>query len=409
MSGPLQGIRVADLTHFMAGPVCTSLLRDLGAEVIKVEPLQGEAGRYGGAYPTPYGERLTFQVHNRGKMSTTVDLKTEEGKALFRDLIRVSDACVENFRPGVMARLGIGYEDLKKINPTIVLASISGFGQSGPYSQLPCVDFIAQAMSGLMSLNGQPGDPPTKYGVEMADYSGGMFGALSVAAALCQRAMSGRSEHIDVGMLDAMVYQLNYHPIRYKFADLFYQRIGNRVAGAGVSGAYPCKDGHIVIAGGGDANWQRLTKVIGHAELADDPRYARTPKRWENHDELDVLIEEWSRELTVDEALAALREEDLVVGPVRELPDIFEDEHLKAREMLVEVEHPLHGALTVPGPVPKLRNSKLAKIDAAAPLVAEHNGYVVSELLGRSTQELRSLEENEVIFPKVPGALAQDP
>ena len=128
----------------MAGPVCTSLLRDMGAEVIKVEPLNGEAGRYGGAYPTPYGESLTFQVHNRGKMSMTVNLKTEEGKALFRDLIRVSDACVENFRPGVMDRLGIGYEDLRKLNPTIVLASISGFGQVGPYSQLPCVDFIAQ-------------------------------------------------------------------------------------------------------------------------------------------------------------------------------------------------------------------------------------------------------------------------
>lgn len=407
MSGPLHGLRIADLTHFMAGPVCTSLLRDMGAEVIKVEPLNGEAGRYGGAYPTPYGESLTFQVHNRGKMSMTVDLKTEEGKALFRDLIRVSDACVENFRPGVMDRLGIGYEELRKLNPTIVLASISGFGQVGPCSQLPCVDFIAQAMSGLMSLNGQPGDPPTKYGVEMADYSGGMFGALSVASALCQRAMSGRSEHVDVSMLDAMVYQLNYHPIRYKFADLFYERIGNRVAGAGVSGAYRCKDGHIVIAGGGDTNWQRLAKVIGRPELVDDPRYAQTPKRWENHDDLDVLIEEWSCELTVDEALAALREEDLVVGPVRELPDIFEDEHLKAREMLVEVEHPLHGPLTVPGVVPKMRNSKPAKIDAAAPLVAEHNGYVVSELLGRSVAELRSLEENEVIFPKEPGALVQ--
>ena len=161
--------------------------------------------------------------------------------------------------------------------------------------------------------------------------------------------MSGRSEHVDVSMLDAMVYQLNYHPIRYKFADLFYERIGNRVAGAGVSGAYRCKDGHIVIAGGGDTNWQRLAKVIGQPELVDDPRYAQTPKRWENHDDLDVLIEEWSCELTVDEALAALREEDLVVGPVYELPDIFEDEHLKARKMLVEVEHPLHGALTVPG------------------------------------------------------------
>ncbi len=175
MSGPLEGIRVIDFTHYQAGPVCSLLLRDLGAEVIKVEPLDGEAGRWGGAAPTPLGESLTFQIHNRGKMSTTIDLNTPEGTEIVYDLLRIADVCVENFRPGVIDKLGLNYDRIRRVNPTIVMASISGFGQTGPYATRPSVDFIAQAMSGLMEMNGGIGSPPTKYGVEMADYAGGIL------------------------------------------------------------------------------------------------------------------------------------------------------------------------------------------------------------------------------------------
>ena len=408
MSGPLDGVRVADFTHFMAGPVSTLLLRDLGAEVIKVEPLDGDAGRIGGASPTPNGESLTFQVHNRGKMSMTVDLKKEEGKAVVSGLLRISDVCVENFRPGTMAKLGFGYEQVARINPTIIMASISGFGQKGPYSHRPSVDLVAQAMSGLMSLNGQPGDPPTKYGVEMADYAGGVFGALSIASALYRRSVSGQGEYIDLAMLDAMVLQLNYHPIRYKYADLLYGRIGNRVPGSGVSGCYPCKDGSVAIACGMDVQWKKLARMLGRPELGEDPLYAKSAQRWELHDEIDALIEEWTREHTVEEAMRALEEHEQFAGPVRTLPELFEDEHVKHRNLFIEVEHPLHGKLTLPGSVFKMRNSSPTPVTSAAPLLAEHNGYVLAELLGYSTENVHALEEGEIVNPKVPGALLSD-
>lgn len=407
MSGPLAGVRVVDLTHYMAGPVCTLLLRDLGAEVIKVEPLDGEPGRLG-AYPAPHGESLTFQVHNRGKMSTTVDVKKEEGKEVVRDLVRISDVFVENFRPGVIQRIGFGYEELRKINPTIVMASISGFGQTGPYSRWPAVDFIAQAMSGHMSLNGQPGDPPTKYGVEMGDYGGGVFGALSVSGALYRRAVSGQGEYIDISMLDAMVFQLNYHPIRYKYAGLLYGRIGNRVAGSGASGAYRCKDGHVAFAVGGDIRWKKLAQMIGRPELADDPRYVRSTQRWEHHDEIDAVIEEWTQQRSVSEVVEIAHQHDQIVGPVHSLPDLFADGHLRARNMFVEVEHPLGDRFTLPGTIFKMRNSHPPAVTSAAPLLGEHNGDVFCDLLGYTQEELHALEEAEIVHARTPGELPRE-
>lgn len=408
MGSPLEGIRIADFTHYQAGPVCTLLLQDLGAEVIKVEPLDGEPGRWGGAKPTSFGESLTFQIHSRGKMSMTVDLTTKAGKEVVADLISVSDVCVENFRPGSIKRLGFGYDDVCRINPSIVMASISGFGQTGPYSSWPAVDFVAQAMSGLMEVNGQPGSPPTKYGVEMADYSGGMFGAMSVLGALYRRALTGKGEYIDVAMLDAMVFQLNYHPIRYKFAGVRYGRTGNRVAGSGTAGAYECNDGYVALAPGGDLRWKKLAQLIGRPDMAEDARYTTVDQRWELHDEIDDAIEAWSRAQPVKAAVRQLHEADQIAGPVNLLPDIFEDEHIKAREMLVEVEHPLHGPLTLPGSVFKMRDAMLPPVDTAAPLLAEHNGYVLSELLGYSSDRLRKLERDRIVIADTPAALSSD-
>ena len=314
MTGPLDGVRVADFTHFMAGPVSTLLLNDLGAEIIKVEPLHGEAGRLGGARPVPNGEGLTFQVHNRGKKSMTVDLNKAEGREVVADLIRVSDVVVENFRVGAIAKLGFGYEQVSKINPTIVMASISGFGHDSPYAHWPSVDFVPQAMSGLMDLNGQPGDPPTKYGVEMADYAGGIFGALSICGALYKRSVTGQGEYIDLGMHDTMTFQLNYHAIRYQYAGLEYGRIGNRTAGSGISGSYPCKDGHVAIASGGDIRWKAFAEMIGRPEMGDDPRFQKTADRWDHHDEIDEAIRAWTKQHTVAEAMEALHGHDQIAG-----------------------------------------------------------------------------------------------
>jgi crotonobetainyl-CoA:carnitine CoA-transferase CaiB-like acyl-CoA transferase len=408
MAGPLEGIRVADFTHFMAGPVSTLLLQDLGAEVIKIEPLHGEAGRLGGARPVPNGEGLTFQVHNRGKMSTTVDLKKPEGREVVADLIRISDVVVENFRVGAIARLGFGYDDVVKINPTIVMASISGFGQDSPYADWPSVDFVPQAMSGLMDLNGQPGDPPTKYGVEMADYSGGIFGALSVCGALYRRAVHGQGEYIDLAMHDTMTFQLNYHPIRYQYAGLEYHRIGNRTAGSGISGAYECKDGHVAIASGGDVRWQAFVQMLGRPDLGDDPRFQQTADRWDHHEELDEAILAWTRQRTVAEAMRELRAYDQIAGPVYSLPQVFQDANVKHRKMLVELEHPIQGKVVVPGTVFKMRNSKPPEVTTPGPLLAEHNGHVMRDLLGYSAKKLWELEESEVVHPKESASLSVD-
>ena len=408
MSGPLDGVRVADFTHFMAGPVSTLLLNDLGAEIIKVEPLHGEAGRLGGARPVPNGEGLTFQVHNRGKKSMTVDLNKAEGREVVADLIRVSDVVVENFRVGAIAKLGFGYEQVSKINPTIVMASISGFGHDSPYAHWPSVDFVPQAMSGLMDLNGQPGDPPTKYGVEMADYAGGIFGALSICGALYKRSVTGQGEYIDLGMHDTMTFQLNYHAIRYQYAGLEYGRIGNRTAGSGVSGAYPCKDGHVAIASGGDIRWKAFAEMIGRPEMGDDPRFQKTADRWDHHDEIDTAISAWTKERTVAEAMEALHAHDQIAGPVYSLPQVFDDENVKYRKMLVELDHPIQGRVVTPGNVFKMRNSKPPRVDTPGPMLAEHNGYVMLELLGYSTKRLWELEENEVVHPKQAAALAVD-
>ena len=400
MSGPLEGVRVADFTQYQAGPVSTLLLRDLGAEVIKIEPLYGRRGGGMGTAQVKTEEGLTFHVHNRGKKSMTVDLNTVEGRDIVTNLIRLSDVCVENFRPGAIKELGFGYEEVKKINPTMVMASISGFGQTGPYAGWPSVDFIAQAMSGLMDLNGQPGDPPTKYGVEMGDYSGGVFGALGILGALYRRAVTGKGEYVDMAMLDAMTFQLNYHPIRYKSEGVEYKRIGNRTAGSGAAGSYKCKDGYVVIATGGDLRWKKLAEMLGKPDMGDDPRYLTGKDRWEHHDEIDQVIESWSGRVTVGEAMRELHKFDLIAGPVHTIPQLFEDEHIKFRKMLVEVEHPVRGKVTVPGSVFKMRESNPPPVTSAGPLLAEHNAYVVRELLGYPEQKLRALEENGVLLPK---------
>ncbi len=240
----------------------------------------------------------------------------------------------------------------------------------------------------------------------MADYSGGIFGALSVVSALYRRGLAGTGEYIDMAMLDAMVYQLNYHPIRYKFADIRYGRIGNRVAGSGIAGAYKCKDGYVAIAPGGDIRWKQLTDLMGRPDLFQDPRYATVDDRWERHEELDREVTKWTETLGVNEAVKQLHEADQICGPVNLLDDIFEDEHIKHRNMLVEAEHPLHGPLTLPGSVFKMRNATPPPVDSAAPLLAEHNGYVLTELLGYPSDRLRHLEQNYIVISETPAALA---
>ena len=406
LAGPLQGIRVVDFTHFQAGSVCSLILADMGAEVIKVEPLIGDDGRRG-HYPAPHGESLYFQVHNRNKLSLTLDIRTPEGKEVLRDLVKTSDVFVENYRPGVLQRLGFGYEALRKMHPSIVMTSVSGFGQYGPYSHWPAHDMILHAMSGIMSLNGQPGSPPTRVGVAIADYGGGIFGALGTASALYRRSITGQGEHVDVAMLDALLFQLDTNPMCYKYNGDLYSRTGNRFPGSGPCGYYPCKDGGVYLIASADWRWKGLSQMIGRPEMGEDSQYARNIDRFEHQDEIDPVIEAWTRQRSVGEVLKAAEEHEVIAGPVLDLPQVLENEHGKARQMFVEMEHPLAGKLTYPGAVVKMRNNP-PEVKRPGPLLGEHNGYVLSELLGYATGRLRELEDKEIVHAKAPSALPHE-
>lgn len=405
MSGPLSGSRVLDLTRYQAGPVCSLLLADMGAEVIKVEDLYGEDGRRGGHVPGPHGESLYFQTHNRNKRGAVLNLRKSKGKEAFQDLVSISDAVVENFRPGVMAKLGLDYESLRRINATIVMTSISGFGQYGPYAKRGAHDMILHAMAGTMSLNGWPDKPPVRVGVSMADYSGGIFGAMATVAALYWRAMSGEGQHADVAMYDAMLFQLDWHPMKYTLDHIPPQRTGNRFSEVGANGAYQCKDGMVYFACSGDVRWTRLCCMMGQPELAEDPRFKTNTLRWKNHDEVDRVIESWTRSRPVSEVVQLAEESKVPCGPVLEMPQVLQDPHVHARRMFEELEHPIAGKLVYPGVVPKFSRTP-GNIERPAPLLGEHNWFVYTEMLGYPSSRVKELEKDEVIWAKQPGVIA---
>ena len=406
MSGPLTGSRVLDLTRYQAGPVCSLLLADMGAEVIKIEDLYGEDGRRGGHVPGPYGESLYFQTHNRNKRGAVLNLRESEGKNVFRELVSISDAVVENFRPGVMAKLGIDYRSMQRVNPTIVMTSISGFGQYGPYAKRGAHDMILHAMAGTMSLNGWPDKPPVRVGVSMADYSGGIFGAMATSAALYRRAVTGEGQHVDVAMYDAMLFQLDWHPMKYTLDHILPKRTGNRFPDVGANGAYQCKDGMVYFACSGDVRWTRLCQMMGHLEYAEDPRFRTNPQRWKNHDEVDRIIESWTHTRSVYEVAQLAEEHKVPCGPVMEMPQVLQDPQVKARRMFEEIEHPIAGKLVYPGVVPKFSRTP-GGIERAAPLLGEHNQYVYAEMLGYSDNRVEELEQGEVIWAKQPGVIRE--
>lgn len=397
MSKALQGIRVVDMTHNQAGPACTQILAFLGAQVIKLEePKGGDIARRNMA--DGQGDSLFFLVLNANKQSLTLNLKSDEGKALFKKLMAASDVLVENFSPGALDRLGLGYDVLKQVNPRLVYATIKGFGTYGPYSGYKSFEPIAQAMGGAMSVTGFPDGPPTYMWPAIGDSGTGMHTAIGILAALQQRHASGRGQHVEVSMQDAVVnlcrVSLRDHQ-RYGHA---MPRQGNQL-GRNVPGTtYACHPGgpnDYVFIFAQPQMWPAFLGVIGRPELAEDERFKTLEARWENRETLNAIIEEWTRQRSKHEVMKLMGEAGVPCGACQDTGEVLADPHLKAREMIVDLEYAPRGTYKTVGCPIKLSDSP-AEIKSP-PQLGEHTDALLRDLLEVGANDLRRLHEEGVV------------
>ena len=385
---PLEGIRVLDFTNVLAGPTCTMLLANMGAEIIKLErPGRGDDARAYG--PHINGESVYFTSINRGKKSVVCDAKSEAGRHVFLKLVEKADILIENIKPGGMARMGLDYENLKKINPALIFVSISGFGNTGPWALRPCYDMIVQAMGGIISITGEPGGRPVRVGTSIGDIVGGMYAAFGALAALYQRTVTGVGQKVDIALLDCQVAILENAIARYSATGFIPSPLGLRHPLITPFEGYQTKDRILIIAAGNDTLFTRLCRVIGLPELIDDPRFLTNASRTEHVDELRVLLEAKLAEKTADEWMELLLAADIPCGPINTVDKLFENPQLAARNMLVEVEQPGIGKIAVAGNPVKLSTvppkDELPK--EPAPRIGQHTREVLINLLDYSPEE----------------------
>ncbi|GAB1400362.1 CaiB/BaiF CoA-transferase family protein [Aminivibrio sp.] len=394
--GALSGLRILDLTRVLAGPFCTMMYADMGAEVIKVEqPGTGDDTRQMG--PFKGGESAYFMNLNRNKKGITLNLKNPKGKALFLDLVKKADIVIENFRPGTMEKLGLGYEDLKKVNPGIIYGAISGFGHTGRYSQRPGYDIISQAMSGLMSTTGWPDGEPTRTGTAMGDVLGGLSAAIGILAAVHSRSRTGEGQKVDVALVDSAVASLEIINMIYLVEGRVPQRIGNRYESTYPYDSFRASDGSLVIGAGNDKLWARLCDVMGRPELAEDPRYLKVPDRVARHEELKPIVEEWTKTLTVDEIYEKVSAAGVPCAPIYDIEQVVNDPHIaRDREMFVEMDHPKAGKLTVTGSHIKLTGTPCS-VRTPSPALGEHTEELFGELLDLTPEEVEVLRKEGAI------------
>jgi CoA:oxalate CoA-transferase len=397
MSGPLEGVRILDLTWVLAGPFASMLLCDLGADVIKVErPPIGDVARM--TAPLVNGESCYFLSVNRGKRSIAIDLKDDAGRDLFLRLVERVDVVMENFTPGTMEALGLGYDVLSRRNPRLIYAATSGFGQTGPDRLRPALDIIAQGMGGIMSITGEPGGPPVRPGTSLGDIAAGLFTAIGVLAALHERERSGRGQMIDVAMLDCQVSILENAFARYFATGEVPEPIGTRHPVATPFQAFPTRDGYVVLAlsWGVENQWELFCATIGRADLIDDPRFDTGPLRTEHHAELEPILIEAMKKRTTAEWVQEFDAIGLPCGPLNNIAQAAALPQVKAREMLVEVEHRRIGRFPLPNTPVKLSRTP-GSVRGPSPDLGEHTDDVLRELLGLPDAEIGRLREEGAI------------
>ncbi len=395
MTKALSRIKVLDLSRVVAGPVCTSILGDLGADIIKVEGPDFLDETRAWFPPDIEDISLYYMAVNRNKRAITVNLKTKEGIQIIKKLIQESDVIVENFKTGTMERLGLGYEDLKALNPKIIHCSITGFGHTGPYKQLPGYDFLAQAMSGFMSVNGTSNGEPVKAGVAMADLYAGLYAIISILAALEARNQTGRGQHCDISLMDSMVASLLNIGTGFLNTGNLPKRYGNQHPTLVPYQNFQTKDKEIIIAVGNDRQFQRLCSLINTEELPQDERFATANARIIYREELIPKLQEVILTKTADEWLTLFKENNIPCGPINTLERVFTDEQVLERQMIQEVEHPTVGIVKLLGSPIKLSDTPVT-IERHPPLHGEHTEEVLLEL-GYDKQEIESFMEDKVI------------
>jgi crotonobetainyl-CoA:carnitine CoA-transferase CaiB-like acyl-CoA transferase len=396
--GPLTGLRVLDLTRVLAGPTCTQMLGDLGAEVIKIE--RPEAGDDTRGFAPPFvpntKESAYFVGVNRNKKSVTLDIAKPEGQAIIHKLLEHCDILVENFKVGALAKYGLGYEQLAKTHPRLIYCSITGFGQTGPYAPRPGYDALIQAMGGVMSLTGEPNGSPQKVGVPVADLFAGLYGCIGILAAVNHRNNTGQGQQIDIGMLDTHVAWLANQGMNYLATGENPPRLGNQHPNIAPYQEFPTKDGYIILAVGNDPTFERFCKAFGQEALLADPRFATNPIRVQNRQLVTDTLTPVMKSKTTAEWIDALEALKIGCGPINTLEQVFADPHVKAREMVVEMAHGSGETVQVIANPVKL-SATPPSYRSAPPVLGEHTNAVLTDVLKMSAAEIAALKEKGIL------------
>lgn len=391
----MEGLKILDLTRVLSGPYATMILADLGADVIKLEqPVIGDDSRHFG--PFVKDESAYFMSINRNKRSITLNLKKEEGKKIFRQLIEEVDVVVENFRPGTMEKLGIGYTDLKAYNSKLIYATISGFGQTGPYSKRAAYDGIVQAMGGIMSITGEKNGNPVRVGPSIGDIIAGIFCALGILAALRHRDLHGEGQMVDVAMLDSQVAVLENAISRYLLTGNIPKPDGNTHPSIFPFETFPTTNGEIMIAAGNNALWSTFCKVIERDDLIEDERFCTNPLRGKNHDEMFDALSSTLSKKSKEEWIVLLDEVGVPCSLINGIDKVVENAQVIARDMIVEVAHPSAGTVKIPG-IPIKMSETPGEIRKASPLLGENNFEILQEWLGFNVAEIERLKSEKII------------
>ena len=397
VTGPLVGLRVIELCNTFAGPACGRMLADFGAEVIKVEPPEGDPVRQMGLFHE--GVSLQAVSIQRGKRSIAVDIKTPAGKAILRDLLAGADVLIENNRPGVMERLGFGWDEVHVLNPRLVMARISGYGQDGPHAARPGYGAICDAFAGVRELTGDPDRPPSRVALATTDYLTAVYSAFGVMMALFHRQTTGRGQLVDAALYETAFSMMEGIVPAFEKLGYVPTRQGPNLPGVAPNSLYPTSDGYVLIAANNRPTWERLLHAMDREDLAEDPRFASVYLRGQNAAVLDALISDWTHTLTGAQVEAKLLRHEVPCSRVHTMADVFRDPHFAARGMLIDVPHPVLGSVKQQGIVPKMSETP-GSVRWAGPDIGADSEGVLSDVLGYPDDAIRALlREGVVVTP----------
>ena len=394
MAGPLEGVKVMSFGRYLSGPFAAMLMADLGAEVIKIEDRKGDPVRHN----RPFVGDLShyFLSVNRGKKSFSIDLRHPRTKAVLEELVKQTDILIENFRPGIMKKMGFDYEAAQKLNPRLIYLSISGFGQTGPYAHKPAYDMVAQGVGGTISITGMPDSPPVRVGYSIGDMGAGLFGVVASLAALYERERSGEGQYVDLAMMDSQIALCENAFSRYFASGEVPKPLGSRHPIITPFQVFQTRTDHMVVIAAREEEWKKLCRVIGREDLMDDERFLTNDLRSKNHQVLESVLNDIFRANPRDEWLALFDREGIVASPVNTIEQVAGDSHAQAREMFLNVAHPRLGALKMTGTPMKFSRTP-CQIKKASPDLGEHTMDILRDDLKLSPEEIQELQDEGFI------------